>query len=100
MLELRLDRVSRRFGTKIAVDEVSFALTNGVYGLLGANGAGKTTLMRMMCALLAPDSGEITFCGQEIRRMDGEYRRILGYLPQEFGYYPDFTAERYLKYLA
>lgn len=100
MLELRLDRVSRHFGAKIAVDEVSFTLTNGVYGLLGANGAGKTTLMRMLCALLPPDGGEITFCGEEIRRMGGEYRRILGYLPQEFGYYPDFTAERYLKYLA
>lgn len=100
MLELRLDRVSRHFGAKIAVDEVSFTLTEGVYGLLGANGAGKTTLMRMLCALLPPDSGEITFCGEEIRRMGGEYRRILGYLPQDFGYYPDFTAERYLRYLA
>lgn len=100
MLELKLDRVSRHFGAKTAVDEVSFTLTQGVYGLLGANGAGKTTLMRMMCALLPPDGGEITFCGEEIRRMGGEYRRILGYLPQDFGYYPDFTAERYLKYLA
>ncbi|MDO4332184.1 MAG: ABC transporter ATP-binding protein [Eubacteriales bacterium] len=100
MLELKLDRVTKRFGTKIAVDEMDFILTNGVYGLLGENGAGKTTLMRMMCALLMPDSGEISFCGEEIRRMGAEYRRILGYLPQEFGYYPDFTAERYLKHLA
>lgn len=100
MLELKLDRVTKRFGAKIAVDEMDFTLTSGVYGLLGENGAGKTTLMRMMCALLAPDSGEISFCGEEIRRMGAGFRRILGYLPQEFGYYPDFTAERYLKYLA
>lgn len=100
MLELRLDRVTKRFGTKTAVDDANFTLTNGVYGLLGANGAGKTTLMRMMSGLLAPDSGEIRFQGEQISRMGAEYRRILGYLPQDFGYYPDFTAERYLKYLA
>lgn len=100
MLELKLDRVTKRFGAKIAADNIDFTLTSGVYGLLGENGAGKTTLMRMMCALLAPDSGEISFCGEQIRRMGAAYRRILGYLPQEFGYYPDFTAERYLKYLA
>lgn len=100
MLELKLDRVTKKFGTKIAVDQVEFTLTNGVYGLLGANGAGKTTLMRMMCGLLAPDSGQIYFQGEQIRRMGAEYRRVLGYLPQEFGYYPDFTAKRYLSYLA
>lgn len=100
MLELRLDRVTKRFGSKTAVENVNFTLTNGVYGLLGANGAGKTTLMRMMCGLLAPDEGEIRFQGEQIGRMGAEYRRILGYLPQDFGYYPDFTAERYLKYLA
>lgn len=100
MLELKLDRVTKRFGTNIAVDQADFTLTNGVYGLLGENGAGKTTLMRMMCGLLFPDSGEIRFQGEEIHQMGGEYRRILGYLPQDFGYYPDFTAQRYLKYLA
>lgn len=100
MLELRLNRVTKQFGTKKAVDDVSFTLTNGVYGLLGANGAGKTTLMRMMCGLLTPDSGEICYQGEQLGRLGAEYRRILGYLPQDFGYYPDFTAERYLKYLA
>lgn len=100
MLELKLDRVSRQFGAKIAVDQIAFTFTDGVYGLLGANGAGKTTLMRMMCGLLVPTSGEICCNGQEIGRMDGDYRRLLGYLPQDFGYYPEFTAQRYLKYLA
>lgn len=100
MLELKLDRVSRQFGAKIAVDQISFTMTDGVYGLLGANGAGKTTLMRMLCGLLSPTSGEIWCDGQQIGRMGGEYRRLLGYLPQDLGYYPDFTAERYLRYLA
>lgn len=100
MLELKADRVTKRFGKENAVDGVSFTLTNGVYGLLGENGAGKTTLLRMLCGLLVPDSGQISCQGQPIGRMGAEYRRVLGYLPQDFGYYPDFTAERYLKYLA
>lgn len=100
MSELSADRITRQFGTKIAVDKVSFTLTDGVYGLLGSNGAGKTTLMRMLCGLLTPDHGEIRYEGELIWRMGAQYRRILGYLPQDFGYYPNFTAERYLKYLA
>lgn len=100
MLELRAEEVCKRFGEKRAVDRVSFALSSGVYGLLGENGAGKTTLMRMLCALLRPDSGTILFQGENVRQMGAQYRRILGYLPQDFGYYPDFTAERYLRYLA
>ena len=100
MLELRLDRVTKRFDTKIAVDAFDHVLSEGVYGLLGANGAGKTTLMRMLCSLLSPDGGEIRFQGERIGEMGARYRRILGYLPQEFGFYPEFTAERYLTYLA
>ena len=87
---------------------------NGVYGLLGANGAGKTTLLRMLCNILTPTSGEILWeeedgasptcmagkSGVPIQKMGGDYRRLLGYLPQDFGFYPDFTAERYLRYLA
>lgn len=75
-------------------------MTNGVYGLLGLNGAGKTTLMRMICTLVKPDSGSILCNGKEIQKMDKEYRRLLGYLPQDFGFYPDFTAEEYLLYIA
>ncbi len=100
MLELRLEEVTKRFGEKIAVDQASCRMTEGVYGLLGANGAGKTTLMRLICALLTPQSGSVTFCGEPVLRLGAGYRRILGYLPQDFGYYPDFTAEKYLRYLA
>lgn len=100
MPELTIDRVTKRFKNKIAVDAVSLSLHHGVYGFLGANGAGKTTLLRMLCGVLRPTSGEIRCNGTEIRILDGEYRFLLGYLPQEFGYYPDFTAKRYLEYLA
>lgn len=100
MPELTLDRVTKQFKNKIAVDSISLGLTEGVHGFLGANGAGKTTLLRMLCGVLKPTAGEILCDGAEIRGMDGEYRHMLGYLPQDFGYYPDFTARRYLEYLA
>lgn len=100
MLELKLDRVSKQYKNKIAVDQAEALFTRGVYGLLGANGAGKTTLLRMIAGVLRPTQGEVLCNGREIRSMGGAYRQMLGYLPQDFGYYPEFTAERYLRYLA
>lgn len=100
MPQLVLDRVTKHFKNKIAVDAVSLRLQPGVHGFLGANGAGKTTLLRMLCGVLKPTSGEIRCNGTDIRVLDGEYRYLLGYLPQDFGYYPDFSAKRYLEYLA
>lgn len=100
MPELKLDRITKHFKNKIAVDNVSLTLREGVYGFLGANGAGKTTLLRMICGVLKPTFGEISCNGIEIGRLDGDYRYLLGYLPQDFGYYPEFTARRYLEYLA
>ena len=100
MLELKLDRVTKQFKNKIAVEHVSLSLKEGVYGFLGANGAGKTTLLRMLCGILKPTAGEIFCNGTEITKLGGDYRYMLGYLPQDFGYYPDFTAKRYLTYLA
>lgn len=100
MSELVLDKVTKQFKSKIAVDGVSLQLHTGVYGFLGANGAGKTTLLRMLCGILKPTAGEIRCNGTKISVLDGEYRSMLGYLPQDFGYYPSFTARRYLEYLA
>lgn len=99
-MELSIDRLTKHYGRKIAVDCVSTVMKPGVYGLLGENGAGKTTLMRMLCAILEATSGEVFLDGKEITALGADYRDLLGYLPQDFGYYPDFTAERYLKYLA
>lgn len=99
-MELAFDRLTKEYGAKIAVDRVSAALGPGVHGLLGANGAGKTTLMRMACGVLRPTSGEVRFDGAPIERMGGEYRSLLGYLPQDFGYYPEFTALDFMEYMA
>ena len=99
-MELTLDRISKQFQNHIAVDGFSYTMSNGVYGLLGANGAGKTTLMRMICTVLNPTSGEILFNGTSISDMGAKYCDILGYLPQNFGYYPDFSAHEFLLYMA
>lgn len=99
-MELRLERLTKKYQNTAAVDDVSCSLKNGVYGLLGVNGSGKTTLMRMLCTLLKPTDGSICLEGRDIFEMDGEYRRLLGYLPQDFGYYPDFTVRDYLLYIA
>lgn len=97
-MELKLDRVTKQYGSKIACDRISVSFQKGVYGLLGANGAGKTTLMRMMCGVLAPTFGTIRFNQIEVSHED--YRDALGYLPQDFGYYPEFTAMDFLLYIA
>ena len=99
-MELRLNALTKRFKDFTAVNGVSCAMSGGVYGLLGINGAGKTTLMRMLCTLIPPSEGEITLDGADIFQMGADYRRILGYLPQDFGCYPDFSAEDYLRYIA
>lgn len=99
-MELSVDRLTKHYGSKIAVDCVSAVLKPGVYGLLGENGAGKTTLMRMLCAILESTSGEVFLDGREIVSMGAEYRDILGYLPQDFGYYPNYTAREFLLYMA
>lgn len=75
-------------------------METGVHGLLGVNGAGKTTLMRMLCTILQPTSGEILWNGRNIATMGTAYRDILGYLPQEFGYYPDLSVQDYMLYIA
>ena len=99
-MELSLDRLTKHYNSKIAVDCISTTMTPGVYGLLGANGAGKTTLMRMLCGILEPTSGEITYNQRNIYDMGSAYRNLLGYLPQEFGYYPNYTAGEFLLYIS
>lgn len=98
MLELK--NVSKQFKDFYAVKNMNQILENGVYGLLGPNGAGKTTLMRILCTLLVPTEGHVLYNGTDILHKGSDYRRILGYLPQDFGYYPEFSAEDYLLYIA
>lgn len=97
-MELIIDRLSKQYKNKIAVDRISIKLQKGVHGLLGANGAGKTTLMRMICGILKPTSGTISFDNMDVT--EENYRAILGYLPQDFGYYPEFTGQDFLMYMA
>ena len=99
-MELRTVGLTKKFGCKTAVDDLNLTLINGVYGLLGANGAGKTTLMRLLCNIQKPTSGKILLNGKNIEGMGERYRALLGYLPQHFGYYPEFSALDFLLYVS
>ena len=99
-MALILDGLTKTFSSFPAVNNLSYTMDTGVYGLLGVNGAGKTTLMRMLCTLLTPTSGTITWDGQDIFSLGSAYRNLLGYLPQDFGYFPDFSVQDYLLYIA
>ena len=99
-MDLRISNLTKDFDGFKAVNNFSYSMDCGVYGLLGVNGAGKTTLMRMLTTLMKPTSGQITWDGEDVFAMDGQYRMLLGYLPQDFGYYPDFSVYDYLMYIA
>lgn len=99
-MNIELQNLTKRFGKKTAVDSVSLTLTPGVWGLIGANGAGKTTLMRMLAGILTPTSGRVLCDGADTRVMGEAWRDMLGYLPQNFGFYPEFTVADYLDYMA
>jgi ABC-2 type transport system ATP-binding protein len=104
IMEIVLEHISKNFkdrnNVKKAVEDVSLRFTSGVWGLLGANGAGKTTLMRMICGIMKPSEGRICYDGVEIGQLGDAYRSIIGYLPQEFGFYPEFTVQQYLEYIS
>jgi len=99
-MELTIQELTKRYKDKTAVNNVSLTLTPGVWGLLGANGAGKTTLMRMVAGILTPTSGQVRYDGLEIKTLGEAYRDVFGYLPQVFGFYPEFTVADYLHYMA
>ena len=99
-MKVEIQNLTKRFGQKTAVDDVSLTLTSGVWGLIGANGAGKTTLMRMLAGILTPTSGRVLCDGADTRAMGEAWRDMLGYLPQHFGFYPEFTVADYLDYMA
>lgn len=97
---LTVKNVTKRYGSFTVLENVNLELENGVYGLLAPNGAGKSTLMKMMATLTFPTEGEILWNGTEIGKLGEQYRDVLGYLPQQFGYYPNYSPVQYLEYLA
>lgn len=97
---LELCRISKRYKDKLALDNISLTLDNGIYGLLGPNGAGKSTLMNIITGNIKPDSGEVKWNGKDIKALGAEYRSILGYAPQQQGLYDTFTGRRFLAYMA
>lgn len=99
-MKLSFEHISKLYGDTAALQQIDLTLASGVYGLLGPNGAGKTTLMRIMTDLLAPSTGRVLLDGQDIAVMGAAFRKKLGYLPQDFGVYPNFTAEQFLLYIA
>lgn len=100
MNKLEIINLNKSFGNKKVTNNLNVKLENGVYGLLGPNGAGKTTLMKQITTLLSSDSGEILYNGENVRDLDDKYRDLLGYLPQHFEGYGNFTAKQFLSYMA
>ncbi len=100
-MELRIEHLSKTYPNGVrALREVDLTLGDGMFGLLGPNGAGKTTLMRIMATLQAPDAGVVTLNGMDALGCQADIRKILGYLPQDFGVHPEVSAERMLDYIA
>lgn len=97
---LTIKNVTKKYGNFTVLDNISLDLNNGIYGLVAPNGAGKTTLLKMLATLSFPTSGEILWNGTNILKLDEKYREIIGFLPQQFGYYKDYTPVKYLRYIA
>ena len=97
---LTLSHISKSYGKFLAVEDINLELEHGLYGMLAPNGAGKTTLIKMITTLLFPSEGEILYDGIPIQKMGEKYRDLIGYLPQQFGYYKNNTPVQYLDYLA
>jgi ABC-2 type transport system ATP-binding protein len=98
-MQLTIEKVSKKYGQFWALKDINLTLNRGVIGFLGPNGAGKTTLLRIISTLMKPDSGRVCWCGMNIADYGLEFRRVLGYLPQGFGYYPNFTVTQFLMYI-
>lgn len=98
-MQLEIKELSKKYGEKYALQKFSATFHEGIYGLLGPNGAGKSTLMNMMTDNLTRTSGSILLDGQDILDMGKKYRSLLGYMPQQQGFYEQFSATAFLKYI-
>lgn len=99
-MELRIENLTKAYGKKVALNDFTATLSSGIYGLLGPNGAGKSTMMKILTENLAADGGRVLVNGVPSNEMGAEYRALLGYMPQQQGLYPHFTARRFLYYIA
>jgi ABC-type multidrug transport system ATPase subunit len=99
-MQLKLEAVGKQYGARWALRNITLNCDPGLIGLIGPNGAGKTTLLRMIATLVPPTEGIIRWDGRDVLRHGRELRQALGYLPQEFGVYPEFTGRQFLRYLA
>ncbi len=99
-MKLVFENISKVYKETVALSKINLSMSGGVYGLLGPNGAGKTTMMKIMTDLIPPSTGRVLLDGQDIAAMGAGFRKKLGYLPQDFGVYPNFTAEQFLLYIA
>lgn len=97
---LVVKNVKKSYGSFVALEDLNLEFKEGVYGLLAPNGAGKTTLIKMLTTLIFPTEGEILYDGTDIVSLDEKYREIIGYLPQDFGYYKNYTPNKFLLYIA
>ena len=99
-MEIRISHLTKRFGDKTALDDVSLTLDAGVHALLGPNGAGKSTLINILTDSIERDKGGVLYNDYEITSLGAKYRELLGYMPQQQRLYDNYTAEEFLKYMA
>ena len=99
-MELQINKLTKTYGTVQALNQISYTFGPGIYGILGANGAGKSTMINLITDNVSRDTGEITYDGKEILKMGKHFRKIVGYMPQQQGFYEDFSPKAFLKYMA
>lgn len=99
-MELKLSDLTKKYGSKLALDGFSYTFHAGIYGILGANGAGKSTLMNLITDNVKRDGGEILYNGKDVLKLGNDFRSLLGYMPQQQGLYESMTAETFLTYMA
>lgn len=97
-MQLELIDLTKKYGDFVALDHINVTFTEGIYGILGANGAGKSTTMNLLTDNIARTGGQILFDGTDILKLGKEFRRVLGYMPQQQGFYEHMTAQTFLFY--
>ncbi len=99
-MTLKLLELTKKYNDKIALNNITFSFTPGIYGLLGPNGAGKSTMMNLITDSILPTSGQIFIEGKNIKELDKDYRKLLGYMPQQQNIYPELTLLRFMYFIA